>query len=185
MRFTGEALREFDLIFILAGRPARKIYGLELFRGGVAERLLFSVARFEVRGFREFDLPVEFDLLPVASPVPAKLRHFFVLFRGGAPEVERIGVGSFGTLREIVALGDYLGRDPGIRSVLVVTSAGHLRRVRMCCRAILPRDLEVKAGAVPPEKEGRDSIFEFLVETVKVGIYWVVLLFHRRAGAGS
>ncbi|MGA8074510.1 MAG: hypothetical protein WB995_13615 [Candidatus Acidiferrales bacterium] len=147
-------MNEFDLIFVLAGRPVRKIYGLELFRAGVAPRVLFSVARFEVRRFRELALPVEFDLLPIALPVPAEERHFFVLFGGGAPEVERIAVRRFGTLREIEALADYLGRHREIRSVLVVTSAVHLRRVRMCCEVILARGVHFQMAAVPPVGEG-------------------------------
>lgn len=146
-------MNEFDLIFILAGRPVRKIYGLELFRAGVAPRVLFSVARFEVRKFRELNLPVEFDLLPIALPVPAEQRHFFVLFGGGGPEVERIAVRQFGTLREIEALSDYLLRHREIRSVLVVTSAVHLRRVRMCCRVILPREVNIRMVAVPRRGE--------------------------------
>lgn len=155
----GNIVNEFDLIFVLAGRSVRKIYGLELFRAGVAPRILFSVARFEVRRFRELGLPVEFDLLPIALPVPAEERHFFVLFGGGAPEVERIAVRRFGTLREIEALGGYLGRHREIRSVLVVTSAVHLRRVRLCCRVILPREIHFQMAAVPRVGKGvRDGV---------------------------
>ena len=130
------------------------MYGLELFRAKVAPRVLFSVARFEVRRFRELDLPMEFDLLPIALPVPAEERHFFVLFEGGAPKVERIPMRRFGTLREIQALSDYSGRHREIQSVLMVTSAVHLRRVRMCCRVILPREIHFKMAAVPRVGEG-------------------------------
>ena len=174
-------MSEFDLIFVLAGRPVRKIYGLELFRDGAAPRILFSVARFEVRRFRELALPVEFDLLPIAAPVPAEERHFFVLFGGGAPEVERIAVRRFGTLREIEALADYLKRHREIRSVLVVTSAVHQRRVRMCCRVILPREVHFQMEATQTEREPRASFLEFGTEMVKLAGYRVLLGFRGRA----
>ena len=172
-------MNEFDLIFVLAGRPVRKIYGLELFRAGVAPRILFSVARFEVRRFRELALPVEFDLLPIALPVPAEERHFFVLFGGGAPEVERIAVRRFGTLREVEALSDYLGRHREIRSVLVVTSAVHLRRVRMCCGVLLPREVHFQMAATQTVREARASLLEFGAEMAKLAGYRVLLGFCR------
>ena len=143
-----------DLIFVMAGRLVRKRFALELFRGGLAPRILFSVARFEVRRFKELPLPVTFDLLPIALPVPAAERHFFVGFGGGEPEVERIRVRRFGTLREIEGLSEYLSRHGEIRSVIVVTSAVHVRRVRLCCQVLLPREILVRFVAVP-RRRGR------------------------------
>ena len=37
-----------DLIFVMAGRMARKHYGIELFRAGIAPLLVLSTDRFEV-----------------------------------------------------------------------------------------------------------------------------------------
>jgi hypothetical protein len=147
-------LSKADLIFVLAGRAVRKRFALELFRDGVAPRLLFSVARFEVRGFRDLALPVAFDLLPIAQEIPAPKRHFFVLFGDGEPQVDRIAVRRFGTLREIEGLADYLTRRGEIRSVIVVTSAVHVRRVALCCRVLLPRDVTFQMVAVPRIKGG-------------------------------
>src|SRR5271170_2620492 len=142
-------LSKADLIFVLAGRSVRKRFALELFRDGVAPRLLFSVARFEVRGFRELALPVAFDLLPIAQEIPAPKRHFLVLFGEGEPRVERIAVRRFGTLREIEGLSAYLTRRREIRSVIVVTSAVHGRRVALCCRVLLPPDVQFRMVIVP------------------------------------
>jgi hypothetical protein len=147
-------LSKADLIFVLAGRAVRKRFALELFRDGVAPRLLFSVARFEVRGFRELALPVAFDLLPIAQEIPAAERHFFVSFADGEPQVERIAVRRFGTLREIEALAGYLERRREIRSVIVVTSAIHARRVALCCRVLLPPTVEFRMLVVPRIKGG-------------------------------
>jgi hypothetical protein len=178
-----------DLIFVLAGRAVRKRFALQLFRDGVAPRLLFSVARFEVRGFRELALPVALDLLPIAQQIPAPERHFFVLFGEGEPQVERIAVRRFGTLREIEALAGYLSRQGEIRSVIIVTSAVHARRVGLCCRVLLPRDLKFQMIAVPRLRTGgsdvnvaepRASLLESVTELVKLGVYRVMLTFRGR-----
>jgi hypothetical protein len=180
---------ESDLIFVLAGRLVRKRFALELFRSGAAPRLLFSVARFEVRGFRELALPVALDLLPIAQQIPAPERHFFVLFGEGEPLVERIAVRRFGTLREIEALSAYLTRRREIRSLIVVTSVVHARRVGLCCRVLLPRDVKFQMVAVPRLRTGgsdvnvaepRASLVESVTELVKLGVYRAMLTVRGR-----
>jgi hypothetical protein len=47
----ADAPQSADLIFVLAGRVYRKEYALDLFRQGLAPRILFSVSRFEIRRF--------------------------------------------------------------------------------------------------------------------------------------
>jgi hypothetical protein len=151
-------LSKADLIFVLAGRAVRKRFALELFRDGVAPRVLFSVARFEVRGFRELPLPVAFDLLPIAQEIPAPERHFLVLFGEGERRVERIAVRRFGTLREVEGLAGYLTRRGEIRSVIVITSAVHARRVALCCRVLLPPYVKFQMVAVPRIKGGNPGL---------------------------
>ena len=167
----------------------RKRFALELFRDGVASGLLFSVARFEVRGFKELPLPVAFDLLPIAQEIPATERHFFVLFSEGEPRVERIAVRRFGTLREIEALAGYLERHRDIRAVIVVTSAVHARRVALCCRVLVPRDVKFQMAEVPRSRAGssdgaitepRASLVESVTELAKLGVYRVMLFFRGR-----
>jgi hypothetical protein len=53
--------RPADLIFVLAGRMSRKDYALQLFREGLAPRLLFSVGRFEMRRFSKMALPMQLE----------------------------------------------------------------------------------------------------------------------------
>ena len=189
---TGVSIAHADLIFVLAGRPARKRFALELFQAGVARLILFSVARFEVRQFKELPLPTAFDLLPIAQSIPALERHFFVLFGDGTPQVERIAVRRFGTLREIEALSKYLQRDNEIRSVIVVTSAVHARRVALCCRVLLPPNVEFQIAIVPQAVSGKDafvttepkaSLLEFANELVKWSVYRVMLSFRRSVRA--
>ena len=69
--------RPANLIFVLAGHMSRKNYALQLFRDGLARRLLISVDRFEIRLVSKMALPIMLDLLKLAQDVPAPLRHFF------------------------------------------------------------------------------------------------------------
>ena len=190
--------RSADLIFVLAGRVRRKEYALELFRQGLAPRLLFSVGRFEIRRFSKMSLPSTLDLLKVAQEVPPPQRHYFVSVDGQETHVEHVLPGRFGTLTEIAALGRWLDANPAIRSVLVISSAGHLRRVRMCCRSMLNAEMKLAYLAAPvnlsepsvPEtvdvSEGQNllgervdppSLWEDLQELFKVTVYWVLLKF--------
>ena len=66
----------------------------------------------------------------------------------------RIEPGRFGTLSEITALSDWLRGHTAARSVMVVSSGFHLRRVRMCCRRLVPEGTRLSFVAVPEESEG-------------------------------
>ncbi|HJS99933.1 MAG TPA: ElyC/SanA/YdcF family protein [Terriglobales bacterium] len=140
-----------DLIFALAGRQSRKLYALELFRQGMGNSLLLSVGRFEIRKFAQLSWPAEIDLVRVAAPTPAALRHYFVSMEAGKSEVELIAKGRFGTLSEIRALAAWLQRRPHIRSLVVVSSGPHLRRVRACCRALLPERVQFRFLPTPDD----------------------------------
>lgn len=182
----AETPRSADLIFVLAGRVHRKEYALELFRKGFAPRLLVSVGRFEIRRFSKMSLPAPLDLLKVAQEVPPPQRHYFVSFDGQNGHAEHVLPGRFGTLTEIAALGRWLDVNPTIRSVLVISSAVHLRRIRMCCRSLLKTDAKLAYLATPvnlPE-EGQillekrvdpPSLREDLQELFKLSVYWVLL----------
>jgi hypothetical protein len=199
-----DAPRNADLIFVLAGMVNRKEYALELFREGLAPRILFSVSRFEIRRFSRMALPVPLDLLKLAQEVPPPQRHYFVFFEGQKVHVEHVPPVRFGTLTEIKALARWLTENPDIRSILAVSSATHLRRIRMCCRSLLNPTLEMTYLATPqlmaerpalaapalttveqqpdrPDPEG-DSAFASakanLVELFKLAIYWILLKIH-------
>jgi len=140
-----------DLIFVLAGRQSRKLYALELFRQGAGNNLLLSVGRFEIRKFAQLSWPAGIDLVRVAAGTPAALRHYFVSLEAGKSEVELISRGRFGTLSEIRALVAWLQRRPHMRSLVIVSSGPHLRRVRACCRALLPEGVQLRFLATPDD----------------------------------
>jgi hypothetical protein len=180
----GGTATEADLIFVLAGDQGRKLYAVDLFHQGRAPRLLLSVGRFEIRRYAQLPLTDSVNLLQIAAPVPPPQRHFFVWVEARAVRVERIAVGRLGTFREIKALGERLLERPEIKSVLIVSSGFHLRRVRSCCRALLPRQTQVRFHGVPHEgtwwQSGRTRVL-VLLEFAKIPCYEVVLALHQIA----
>jgi uncharacterized SAM-binding protein YcdF (DUF218 family) len=141
-----------DAIFVLAGHKNRKTFAIQLLDQGMAARILFSVGRFEIRRFAELGLPQTVDLLQLAQSIPPPLRHFFVLFEKQQFTVQRIPVRTLGTLSEIDALADWLGSHPEITTLLAVSSGPHLRRVRMCCRILLPPIVRISFLASPESR---------------------------------
>ncbi len=140
-----------DLIFVLAGRQSRKLYALELFRQRMAKSLVLSVGRFEIRKFDQLPWPHELDLLRLAASTAPAQRHYFVSLEAEGSQVELISRGRLGTLSEIRALARWLQARPDIRSVLVVSSGPHLRRVRVCCHVLLPARCQLRFMATPED----------------------------------
>lgn len=146
---VSEAPASADAIFVLAGRQSRKLYALDLLRQGAAPTLVLSVARFEIRRFSELPLPASIDLLQIASGTQPRLRHYFVTLQAGRAQAELMPRGRLGTLSEIGALARWLEVQPQVASLLVVSNAFHLRRVRACCRRLLPEGLRISYVAIP------------------------------------
>lgn len=148
-----------DVIFVLAGRQSRKLFGLELYRQGFAPDLLLSVARFEIRGFEKLPLPKRFDLRSIAAPVNPPDRHFFVCFAGDAVTVDRITRGRYGTLSEMRALGEWLRARRSMRHIAIISGRTHLPRIQLCCRHLLPPEVQCDFLPVPPQLAGSASDF--------------------------
>jgi hypothetical protein len=127
----------------------RKHYALSLLRQNLAPAVLFSVGRFEIRRFSKMPLPVPLNLLETAQSLPPPQRHYFVFFRNQLVEFEHIPPARFGTLTEVRALARWLSRHSEVRSLVVVSTDTHLRRIRLCCRALLPPDVNVTYVATP------------------------------------
>ena len=137
-----------DLIFVLAGRPERKAYGLKLFQERIAPRIILSVGRFEVRGMDAFgfrDLRVR-EMVKDMSPAD---RHFFIEVSDNSRTVVPAGIKRVGTFGELSALASYLDGQK-IQTMTLISTSVHLRRVRLCCRKIRPLDrLEIAYVPVP------------------------------------
>jgi len=166
------------------------MYGLELYCQRLAPRILLSVARFEIRSFSKLPLPVPLDLLELASGVPPSQRHYFVQFEDGKVLTERVRPGQFGTLTEMKSLACWLIAHPEIHSVLLISSGTHLRRVKMCCRALLPvgiQSLLISEQQSSPEiKKGKNAPVESTIavvfELLKVMAYRFLLLLRKNRG---
>jgi uncharacterized SAM-binding protein YcdF (DUF218 family) len=185
----GESPRKADLIFVLAGRRYRKVYGLQLFSEAFSPRIILSVGRFELRGFPSLSLPVPVDLLARASHVPPPQRHYFVAYHKGGAEVTLIRVRRFGTLGEIEALAEKLNKRTEPTTVLVVSSGAHLRRIRLCCRVLFAKHIHAVMLAAPAETwdDSEDTAVRWLheasaitVELEKLLMYWIILAFRSR-----
>jgi hypothetical protein len=174
--------RSADLIFVLAGRENRKQHGLELFRKGLAPRILFSVSRFEIRRFSTLSLPIPLDLLKLAFDVPPPQRHFFVFFEGQRVGVEHVRPRRFGTLTEIESLANWLQSHPEIHSLLIISNDTHLRRIRMCCQSCLGAGFKIALMAAPEvssRNRKSESTIAVLVEVLKGVLYWAILRLRR------
>lgn len=140
-----------DLIFVLAGVMDRKFYGLELFRQGLAPRLILSVGRSEVRQTAAIliDGP---ELINLRDRTPPEERHFWVDFEGQKTTISLAQLERIGTFEELKGIAAYLASQPPASVALVSTSI-HLRRIRFCCSRIpFFAERKVPLWAVPEEQ---------------------------------
>ena len=146
---VGQAPGAADCIFVFAGRPERKSYALELFRRGYAKRIIFSVGRFEWRGFLQLGLQQDGGLKELVQKTLPPKRHFFVYVDGQQAWCFGVKIGRLGTYSEARALSQFI-RQQNIRSLIMVSTAFHLRRayetLHLHCAEANPRIIPV---AVP------------------------------------
>ena len=146
-----DPLSASDVIFVCAGRPERKPYGLQLFREGLAPRLILSVGRFEIREVKKLHLSDDGGFRDLVSQTPAASRHFFLDFRNGRPHASLQKLKRGSTFRELQALAEFLKLDAPSTLTLISTSI-HLRRIKMCCHKIpFFREWQIFLRAVPEE----------------------------------
>ncbi len=135
---VGKSPRPADCIFVLAGRQERKAYGLKMWRFGYAPQLILSVGRFEWRKFRELNLESDGGLEACVAQTPPEKRHFLVRLDRQGAFCLAVRPGRLGTRSEARALARYL-KDLPVRSLLVVSSPVHLRRVALAFRRTFRR----------------------------------------------
>lgn len=179
----GGAERRADAIFVFAGGQERKTFAVELWRAGRAPALIVSVDRFEWRRFPGLGLP-DGGLVPLVEATPYWRRHFFVLIERGDARASLIEARPFGTRHEARSLVALM-RERGFRSVLVVTSAVHVRRASLAlARAARDLDGTFSFETVPEDRDPygvsrwrrtRNGIRVVVSELVKVAIYAALL----------
>jgi uncharacterized SAM-binding protein YcdF (DUF218 family) len=140
-----------DLIFVFAGRESRKRFGVELYREGVAPRLILSVGRFEWRRFPALGLPGDGGLVEKVQAIEPSKRHFFVDVSPDRARCEHVRRGRLGTWSEARALARVADSER-IENLLIVSGRLHLRRCLVSLRTLLPSFTTVYAVPSPEEE---------------------------------
>ncbi len=189
-----------EAIFVFAGGHPRKEFAAEIWRHGAAPALIVSVGRFEWRRYVSLGLPGDVALRAAVEQVPPHERHFFVVLERGrgvagvpgaiaaAPDARAealpIRRQRFGTRNEARALAS-LALERGFKSLIVVSSGFHLRRVALVVRrALAGSGVRASFAALPYDRDpyapGRwwrspRRVRVVLSEVVKLAVYGAFL----------
>jgi uncharacterized SAM-binding protein YcdF (DUF218 family) len=179
-----DSVQPADLLFVMAGRMERKPYGLELYRAGVAPRLVLSVGRFEVSKMGKLDLGGLEELIALRDKTRPGERHFFVSVDAAGIRIDKVRVLRWSTYGEALALHQFLKWHPA-RTVTVISTDVHLRRVALTFAKVF-RNSPVEFRYCPvPSRFGfvrkdrwwtRPGDRWFVIqEMIKLGAYAVIL----------
>jgi hypothetical protein len=124
----NDAVRPVDLIFVMAGRLERKHYGLELYRMGMAPRLMLSVGRFEVSKMHKLGLTGVDRLIALRDRTPPGKRNFFVYVDSTGVRIDYARLPKCSTYGEVLALRR-VWEQVKAQEVMVISTDVHLRRV--------------------------------------------------------
>ncbi len=146
---VGKSPRPADCIFVMAGKQERKTYGIRMWRFGYAPQLILSVGGFEGHTFNELGLESDGGMEALVDQTPEKRKHFLVRLDRQETFCTPVPMGFMETRSEARALADYL-RNMSVRSMLVVSSPAHLRRVALAFgRAFRKTRIQLTFVAVP------------------------------------
>src|SRR5262245_14981082 len=127
---VNDRVEPVDLIFVMAGRMERKEYGLNLFRSGIAPRLVLSIGRFEVSKMAGIHLDGLAELKALRDTLPPDDRHFFTTVDKTGVHHENVKLRRCSTYGEVLAIRKFLNDDTS-RRVMIISSDVHLRRVTL------------------------------------------------------
>jgi len=170
-----------DCVFVFAGRPGPKAFGLSLYRSGYADHLVLSVGRFEWRGMAQLGLPDDGGLVEMVHRTPPVHRHFFVHLGLQGAACVLVPRGRLGTWTEAAAI-TALAREKHLRTLLVVSTGSHMRRAMAALRAqegadgisFHPVAACSDSAAIDPSRSTDERIGAILVELGKYILYQVV-----------
>jgi hypothetical protein len=173
-----------DLIFVLAGRIARKHYGIELFRAGMAPRLVLSIDRFEVSKMSGFGIEGFDELIALRDRTPPADRYFYWNISAAGGRIEKRKLPRANTYGEALALRQFLQEEKA-QTVMVVSTAIHLQRVALTFANVFHNvPVEFLYCPVPSRLDGLDSFSWWrhpadrryvLQETTRLAGYKVIL----------
>ena len=132
-----------DAIIVLAGEPARSLYGADLYRQGLAAEV-YITRPVRLRPYKILDdLNIEFPRME------AVYREILIKKGVGADHIHYLGESLLSTVDEARA-ARALAVHTSIKKVIVVTSPYHVRRVRMVFADYAP-GLQIAVVATPYE----------------------------------
>jgi uncharacterized SAM-binding protein YcdF (DUF218 family) len=180
----NDSVQPVDLILVMAGRMERKHYGLELYRAGLAPRLVLSVGRFEVSKMSQLGLECVNQLKSLRDETPPAERNFFVTMDVSGVRLEKVKLVRWSTYGEALAFRRLLEREHE-RRVIVVSTDIHLRRVaftfskvfRETPHRFLYCPAPTRGGYMEKDnwwKQPTDRWFVFN-EMTKLAFYWMAL----------
>src|SRR5262245_43393434 len=169
-----------DLIVVMAGRMERKEYGLNLFRSGIAPKLVLSIGRFEVSKMTGINLDGLAELKALRDTIPPDDRHFFTTVDHTGVHHEKAKLRRWSTYGEALALQKFLDEDNAQR-VMVISSDVHLRRVALTFAKVFRHSpFRFSYCAVPSaflnsktwwiHQQSRRFVFNELIKLVGYGI---------------
>jgi hypothetical protein len=180
----NDSVQPVDTIIVMAGRMERKHYALELFRAGLAQRLILSVGRFEVSKMDWSDLDCVEELKSLRDATSPVERHFFVVIDVSGIRVSKGDLQMWSTYGEVLAYRRLITLAD-VRRVMVVSTDVHLHRVAMTFGTVFRKSPVLFSFCpVPPEVSfmSRDNWWKrsasrlFVVsESVKLCAYWIGL----------
>ena len=169
---------------MFAGRMERKRFGLELFRRGVAPRLLLSVGRFEVSRMRSVGFDSAAELIAELDRTAPEERHFFIELNAAGTHIQTARLRRWNTYGEVLGLWKFFEHDVP-RSVLVISTDVHLRRIALAFNHVFGEvPLEVHYCQVPADASSvrkqdwwaRPEDRQFVLkEAVKLAAYSIIL----------
>jgi hypothetical protein len=139
-----------DLIFVMAGRMERKVYGLELYRAGMAPQVTLSVGRFEISRMSMIEWEVLDELRALRDRTGPAERHFFIDIDSSGVRIEKAALPRWSTYGEAVAFRRFWEVKKA-KSVMVVSTDVHLRRTALAfAEAFRGTPVQFRYCPVPP-----------------------------------
>ena len=173
-----------DLIFVMAGKIARKHYGIELFRAGLAPRLVLSTERFEVSKMSKFGLEGFDELIALRDRTPPDQRYFYWKMSAAGACIEKRKLPRCNTYGEALGLRQFLEEEKA-QTVIIVSTGIHLRRVAFTFAKVFRNvPVEFIYCPVPSRLDGLlsdcwwsrpEDLRYVLQETVKLAGYRAIL----------
>ncbi len=139
---SNDPVEPVDVIFVMAGRMERKQYGIELYRAGIAPRLVLSVGRFEVSKMSRLEWEGFNELVALRERTQPEDRHFFVEVDFSGIHIERAKLRRWNTYGEALGLRQLL-EGGNVGKVMIISTEVHLRRVAFTLNKVF-HDVPVK-----------------------------------------